>query len=109
MEENRLFTPFDEAMQTRELQMLKTVFPYLEGKQKQQLGMIIQYMEIRHMSRLLQSSSSALGACEIPVGTERRSAMLNALRDYCTPKEKEAIDTILNLFCIIDNYESFFN
>ncbi len=109
MEDQKLFTPYDEAMQTRELQMLKTIVPFLEGRQKQQLGMIIQYMEIRHFSQLLQNSSSALGACEIPAGNERRSAMLNALREYCTPKEKETIDTILNLFCIMDNYEAFFN
>ncbi len=109
MENPKQFTPYDEAMQTRELQMLKTIVPFLDGKQKQQLGIIIQYMELRQFSQLLQNSSSALGACEIPAGNERRSAMLGALRQYCTPKEKETIDTILNLFCIMDNYEVFFN
>ena len=28
MDENSLFTPFDEITQTRELQMLKTIIPY---------------------------------------------------------------------------------
>ena len=29
MDENSLFTPFDEITQTRELQMLKTIIPYM--------------------------------------------------------------------------------
>jgi hypothetical protein len=107
METSNLFTPYDEAMQTRELQMLKTILPYLEEKQKNQIGILIQYMQFRQWNRLIHNSSSALGACEIPAGNERRSAMLGALREYCTPKEKETIDTILNLFCILENYEAF--
>jgi hypothetical protein len=107
METSNLFTPYDEAMQTRELQMLKTILPYLEERPKNQVGMLIQYMQFLQWRKLSKSSSSVLGACEIPAGNERRSAMLGALREYCTPKEKDTIDTILNLFSILDNYEAF--
>ncbi len=109
MEEQNLFTPYDEMVQTRELQMLKTLVPYLEGRRKRQIAMLIQYLELRHTSSLFSSGSGALSACEIPEGTDRRSAMLIALKDYCNPKEKEMIDTILNLFSVMENYELFFN
>ncbi len=109
LEENNLFTPYDEMIQTREVQMLKTLVPFLEGSRKRQLAMLIQCMEIRHTSALFSRGSSALSACEIPEGTDRRSAMLVALKDYCTPREQEMIDTILNLFSVMENYDLFFN
>jgi hypothetical protein len=31
--------------------------------------------------------------------------MLTAVRQYATPKEQETIDNILNLFCVLDNYD----
>ena len=48
-----------------------------------------------------------MAACALPNGTDRRNAMLSAIRQYCSPKEQETIDTILNLFCVMDNYELF--
>lgn len=109
MEEKNQFTPYDEMMQTRELQMLKTLVPFLEGRRQRQIAMLIQYMEIRQTMNLFTNDSGALSACEIPEGTDRRTAMLNALKNYCTPKERETIDTMLNMFCVMENYELFFN
>ena len=37
MDENSLFTPFDEITQTRELQMLKTIIPYMPHDSQKQI------------------------------------------------------------------------
>ncbi len=109
MEEKNYLTPYDEMMQTRELQMLKTVVPFIDTRHQRQIAMIIQYLEFRHTMQLFSSNNNALSACEIPEGSDRKSALLMALKNYCTPKERETIDTVLNLFCMLDNYELFFN
>lgn len=107
--ENAHMTPYDEIMQTRELQMLKTIIPYVNGPQQMQMVMFIQFLEFQHSYRMIQNGAPELSACEIPEGTDKRSALLNELRRFCTPKEQETIDTLLNLFCILDNYEMFMN
>ena len=43
--ETSTFTPFDYMTQTRELQMLKTMLPYMKDTQKKQFAILIKYME----------------------------------------------------------------
>ena len=78
MDEKTLFTPFDEITQTKELQMLKTIVPYLSKDKQRPLVMMISCM-----------------------------AMLNALKKYFSPSEQETIDNILNVFSILDNKEIY--
>ena len=105
MEEKNHTTAYDEMMQTRELQMLKTIVPYMNSGQQMQMVLMIQYLELSRSIQMMRRGENALSACEIPEGTDRRTAMLSDLRCFCSPKEQEAIDTLLNLFCIMDNYE----
>lgn len=109
MDETKSLTPFDEMTQTRGLQMLKTLVPYISGPGQMQFAVLIQFLELQHTYRMFQTNDASLSACSIPEGTDRRTAMLNEIRRYCTPKEQETIDTLLNMFCILSNYEMFLN
>ena len=44
MDENSLFTPFDEITQTRELQMLKTIIPYMPHDSQKQMTLMVHYI-----------------------------------------------------------------
>ena len=46
--ETSTFTPFDYMTQTRELQMLKTMLPYMKDTQKKQFAILIKYMELQN-------------------------------------------------------------
>ncbi len=105
MEEQKNYTQYDEMMQTREVQMLKTMVPFLANDMQLKMAMIIQYLEIRNTMSLFTSGKNALSACQVPEGTDRRSAMLQALKAYCSPKEKETIDMMINLFSVMELYE----
>ena len=53
MDENSLFTPFDEITQTRELQMLKTIIPYMpHDSQKQMTLMAVSYTHLTLPTKL---------------------------------------------------------
>lgn len=107
--ENSSVTPFDEMVQTRELQMLKTIVPYVNTTQQNQMVLLIQLMEFRHTARLMRQNQgrSQLSAASLPEGTDKRSAILSDLRRFCTPHEQELIDQLINLFTILENYEMF--
>lgn len=103
-----MFTLFDEMMQTREQQMLKSMLPFLEGNQRQRVFYIILYMQIMQSKKVF-SPQGSLSAQELPSGNERICAMLNTIKEYCNPKERETLETILNFFSLFDNYEAFLN
>ncbi len=106
MDEPRI-TQYDEIMQTRELQMLKTIIPYLGARQQTQMAMCVQFLELRRSMQMMKESAPELVASSLPEGTDRRTALLNELRPFCTQKEQESIDMLLNIFCIMENYEMF--
>lgn len=102
MEDNKTLTPYDEMIQTRDVQILKSIVPFLDYGAQRQTAMLIQLMEFRRIAGLFSSRENTLSACSVPDGTDRRTALLSAVRKYCTPGEQETIDTLLNLFCIMD-------
>ena len=104
MDEKTLFTPFDEITQTKELQMLKTIVPYLSKDKQRPLVMMISCMAMLNSMKVL-SETPALSVAETETPSDRRIAMLNALKKYFSPSEQETIDNILNVFSILDNKE----
>ena len=107
MEQEQYFTEYDELVQTRELQMLKSMLPFLNTKNQLPMAILIQSMEFRNTIQMFQTNADALSACAVKDDTDRRSAMLQVLRRFCTAKEKETIDTMLNIMCVMENYETF--
>ena len=99
MDEQTIFTAYDEAMQTKELQILKTILPYMSPAMQPQLSMLIQIIQIRN------AGNFTLSASEVNNGSDKRTAMLTEIKKFCTPKEQETIDNILNIMCVMDNYE----
>ena len=106
MDEKTLFTPFDEITQTQELQMLKTIVPYLSKDKQRPLVMMISCMAMVNSMKVL-SETPALSVAETETPSDRRIAMLNALKKYFSPSEQETIDNILNVFSILDNKEIY--
>lgn len=106
MEEQTSVT-YDDMVQTRNVQMLKSIIPFLDFPSQKPAAMLIQYLEMRNAYSAFSKKDNSMAACALPNGTDQRNAMLSAIRQYCSPKEQETIDTILNLFCVMDNYELF--
>lgn len=109
MEETNTANAYDEMIGTRDVQILKSIVPFLDYTQRRQAAVLIQYLEFKQMQNVFSSRESSMAACAIPQTADKRSAILGAIRQYCTPKEQETIDTILNLFCIMDNYDTVSN
>lgn len=111
MEQDNLFTEYDSLVQTRELQMMKSMLPFVGAKHQKPLAILIQSLQFQNTVRMFQNDENALSACSINVSSEaeKRTAMIQTLRNFCTPKEKETIDTLLNILCVMETYDSFSN
>lgn len=107
MEQEQYLTEYDGLIQTRELQMLKSMLPFVHTRSQFPLALLIQTMEFRKSIQMFQQKNNALSAFSVSNENERKNAMLTTLKKFCTPKERETIDTILNIMCVMENYDNF--
>ncbi|MGN0142127.1 MAG: hypothetical protein ACI4AD_07855 [Roseburia sp.] len=108
MEDNTQLTPFDNMTCTRQLQMLKTMVPYMKGEQKKQFAILIKYMELQNTIQIFSQEDKVMSMCSVEPEGNTTLAMLNELRRFCTEKEQETLDMIYNMFSMMETYETIF-
>lgn len=101
-------TAFDNMTQSREIQMMKTMIPYMKNSQKKQFAILIKYMELQNTIQIFSQETQALSMCSLPEEENNTLSMLNELRKFCTPKESETIDMLINMFSMLETYEAIF-
>lgn len=109
MENETMFTPFDQEVQTRELQIFKTMIPYLMPGQQRMFALMVKFMELQKTAALFNGNAPSMQVCSATDPQERMTQMLADIRNYCTPKEQENIDMALNLIQMLSTYEVLFS
>ena len=102
-------TSFDDMTRSRELQMMKTILPYMKESQRKQFAILIKYMELQNTIQLFSQEDKVLSMCSVGENGNNAQAMLNDLRKFCDEKEQESIDMIINMLSMMETYESIFN
>ena len=94
----------DTLIQNRPIQMLKAIVPYLYEPQQRMVSMMIRMIELQRTMQLFDAApemqAQELRICSNESPTERTHQILNVLREYCTPQERDQIDMILNILDI---------
>ena len=94
----------DTLIQNRPIQMLKAIVPYLYEPQQRMVSMMVRMIELQRTMQLFDAApemqAQELRICSNDSPTERTHQILNVLREYCTPQERDQIDMILNLLDI---------
>ena len=127
MDEATPLTPFDTMTQTREIQMLKTVIPYMKSSQKKQFAILIKYMdafktnpvfqnlspeklsflmnfanskkptEMKDMMPFLLGTLSSAKKQNIQFTKPETELMISILKQSMSPEEAEKADKIIRL------------
>ena len=108
MEETNTLTTFDAMTQSRQIQMMKTVVPYLKNTQKKQFAVMIRYMELFNTMSIFSKEEQVLSMCSIPEEENTPLSLLNNLRPFCTEAECETLDMLSNMFSMLETYETIF-
>ena len=91
-------TDFDYLLADPHLQMIKAAIPYMQQPMQRFLSMVIKMQELnRTMSLFSGGEVSAMG---IGSAGERKTSpveMLQAMKPYANPRERELIETIEKL------------
>lgn len=114
MNENKTKQPvLDTLVQSRELQMLKSMVPYFSGPQQRMVSLVIKLVELQKTMQLFNQKpelqAAELRICENESPNERTCHMLNAMKEYCTPQEQENIDVLISFFDMYASYETMFS
>ncbi len=100
----------DTLIQSRDLQMLKAMVPYLDRPRQRTVSMVIRLAELQKTMQLFQAApeleAAELHSCENNSPTERTRLMLYAVKDFCTPQEAETIDNIVGFSDMYNSYET---
>ncbi len=112
MEQEQLeYTPttFDIETQSRNIQMLKTVIPYIDGARQKNFALLIKFLELRNVASLFNDEPGSISMCATDDPSEKRMQLLNDIKKFCTPTEQDSIDMMLTAFQMFSSYDTFFH
>ncbi len=109
MDNNYIPTAFDEKVQNKDLQILKTALPYMRGSRQKEILTLIKAIELKKSIDLIDSDDTSLSICSGENPMENTLQMLGDIRKFCSEKEQEHIDMILNIFSMFSTYETMFS
>ena len=105
MEQEQFLNEYDASISPRELRMLKAMLPFVHTKSQMPLAIFIQALEFKTTINYFKENQNNLTAFSMNNELDKRNAMLQTLKKYCTPKEKETLDTIMNIMCVMENFD----
>lgn len=91
-------TDFDYLVADPHLQMIKAAIPYMQPPQQRIISMYVKIQELNHTRSLFSGGEvSAMGVS--PTGNQKPTPveMLQAMKPYAGPKERDIIEMLENL------------
>lgn len=106
--EDMKMTPFDVSIQSKSMQMLKALVPFMAPKNQMFICTMIKFKE-------LQNTVDYFNKHKIPSDFYGQSETLSAqeilttLKEYCSEDEREQMESMLNMFQMMQMFEMFQN
>ena len=94
-------TFFDSQLQTHQLQIMKTMIPYLSAGQQRPFALLIKYMELQKTAQLFSNDTLTIQEVSNQSPQERMFQMLTDISEQCTPGEKENFPDFITLSFVI--------
>lgn len=102
-------TAFDIETQSRNIQILKSVIPYIEGPRQRNFAMLVKFLELVNVASLFHGPSVSLSMCSADDPAEKRMQLFNDVKKFCTPAEQDSIDMMLTAMQMFSSYDTFFH
>lgn len=100
-------TAFDMETQSRSIQILKTIIPYMDCRKQKNFALMIKFLELKNVASLFNSDTVSLRMCSFEDPSEMRLNLLNDIKKFCTPSEQDSIDMMLTAFQMFSSYDTF--
>ena len=97
------------SYKNHQLQIMKTMIPYLSAGQQRPFALLIKYMELQKTAQLFSNDTLTIQEVSSHSLQERMFQMLTDISEQCTPVEKENIENFLNMYQMLSAYDTLFS
>lgn len=102
-------TMFDMETQSKNIQILKTIIPYMEGSNQKNFAVMVKFLELKNVITIFNQHPSSLSMCSSEDLSEKRLQLLNDIKKFCSPAEQDSIDMMLTAFQMFSSYDMMMN
>lgn len=106
--ENESLSLYDNRLQNKEINILKTILPYLGSTAQKNISMMISYLQMQKTMEYFENPENTMQISALEKKNST-SDILNAIKVYCNDNEKRQIDQVLNAMQMLSTYEILFN
>lgn len=102
-------TTFDIETQSKNIQILKTIIPYVEGNNQKNFAVLVKFLELKNVISIFNEPPASLCMCSSDDPSEKKFRLLNDIKKFCSPAEQDSIDMMLTAFQMFSSYDVMFN
>lgn len=106
--ENENVSLYEDRTQSKEINILKTILPYLNSTSQKNISMIISYLQMQRTMEYFENPENTMQICAMEK-EDHTVEILNAVKKYCNQKEQQQIDQVLNALQMISTYDILFS
>ena len=92
---------YDELVHSKDIQIIKSMLPFIQMKQQMPLAIMIQFIEFQNVLRLFHNKDNGLTANNIQNEEDRQMAMIQALMKHFTKEEQETMNNMMNMISMM--------
>ncbi len=100
-------TTFDIETQSRNIQILKTIIPYMDSARQKNFALMIKFLELQNVASFFQADAPSLSMCATDDPSEKRMQLFHDIKKFCTPAEQDSIDMIMTAMQMFSSYDTF--
>ncbi|MCI5823257.1 MAG: hypothetical protein PUB24_04640 [Lachnospiraceae bacterium] len=106
--ENEISTLYEDRANCKEINILKTILPYVNSTSQKNISMLISYMQLQRTMEFFENPENTMQISAM----ERKDNtvdLLNAIKSQCNEQEQHQIDHFLNAMQMLSTYDILFN
>ncbi len=112
MEESiKELTDFDALICDSRIQIMKALIPFMHTREQRFLSVYVKYIELTKTIDLVKNidSNSAVGICSLNNNPDKKdpTEILQVIRKFCSDKDRETIDMIMNMMSIYRTFRMY--
>lgn len=102
MEQEQFFTEYDTLVHSQEIQILKSILPFIDTNQQMSFAILIQFIEFKNTIQIFQKNKKILSAHAISPENDGKNAMLTAIKKFISPSQRETFDNMMNMISMMN-------
>lgn len=99
-------TPFDRLISSKDLQLMKLIIPYTPPANQHMLAILVKFLELNRTIKIFHQSHQNIHTQTFEKSFSSPLDIVDEIRPYLSEAERTSIDSILNVFNMMQMLET---